>query len=110
MGGRKLATDAALAVRRTQGGKDSIGGRDSCLYGQLITITIGPASGIAKWVEMNFEGAFTGETGVGTWEKVGHAKWKYRGINRYSNGSVTAHRFEWDLAKRTWTGKHYEWN
>ena len=127
-------------------------GKEIAAYtGQLITITIRPASGTAKRVEMNLEGTFAGEpgagtyletmhveleaydaaqgtwtlhgfaeatdgtlsvsyTGEGTWEKVGQGKWKYRGINRYSNGLVTAHEFEGDLATRTWTGRHYEWN
>ena len=104
-------------------------GKEIAAYtGQLITITIRPASGTAKRVEMNLEGTFAGEPGAGTyletmhveleaydaaqgtWEKVGQGKWKYRGINRYSNGLVAAHEFEGNLTTRTWAGKLYEWN
>ena len=126
-------------------------GKEVAAYtGQMITMTIGPGSGTAKQVELNFEGTFTGAygpgthlstlhveleadaeqgtwtldgfvettdgttsasvTGAGTWEKVGQGKWKYRGINRYSNGLVAAHEFEGDMATRTWAGKLYEWN
>jgi len=55
------------------------------------------------------DGSF-GFRGQGTWEEIGTNKWRYRGTDQLSDGSINAVEFEGDWATRTWAGKLYEWS
>lgn len=49
-------------------------------------------------------------TGGGSFELIGPARWRTRGVDRLSNGQTVATEGEVDLASRTWSGKIFEWS
>ena len=54
-------------------------------------------------------GTIRGE-GSGSYELIGPARWKTRGIDRLTSGQVIATEGEVDLSTRTWSGKIFEWS
>jgi hypothetical protein len=82
------------------------------VLGTMTTTSANGKSGTWRWCGAAY--LENGETltgnGQGTFDSSGPHKWRTTGIQRLSDGRVTAIEGEITLATRTWSGKLYEWS
>ena len=84
------------------------------INGTMTLLTPGPGAtgGKVKFTGAAFmdSGEVIGVTGEGCWEQLdGEQKWRMRGINMTSNGSVILSDGTLDLATRSYNGTMNEW-
>jgi hypothetical protein len=86
-------------------------------YGTVLgTLTLrgepGAKGGPASWRGDGFldDGEMVHGIGHGTWEEIGHHKWRTRMIIAVSDGQTFASDGELDLATRSFSGKNLEWS